>query len=795
MAGPLVPSSNPFQQQGQVDWVALSSSTASFSVAALARLAKAGVDPLTIHVGKALCHNFQLGPVAQDAMVEAIGKLKKYGFCSDVLWFGFGIKQTLVDLSETEQGLALVALCSTLQTMYDDIYSAQVLRQLCLQAGAPRAFTPSLMQWRGLLGMCAGVLIKTPFELAVLQLSNLIMGSRAGSKNTVSSPASIVDVLIALSKLQEGRFDRLTIKDRASCAWLAVFAERILSLNVRILAGSVLLYRSRCRNEHDVQVTFEVSNDDSTVAEIVDRTVALPVNHKRIVMKMQGDLFDHITLRSTWSSLLHDAFGSKIENILHCSSPTCLMRLLLRYIDGQVPETYIRYFGHFEEFSNQISFWHRLRNRSASEALDQARKLPELHKSIENHQSTCSKQSHVEQDDLTYWKSWNFGRSSAGSARYEKANEEFWMALAILYFLQILYVSDVDEDVQPSSLGLYNLFRSMQKADKGAERISLSFANVIDKSFEVFTRNSVTRRSGSGRYAGLIGPAIAGDGICVYRNGISNPTLSIEFAERLRVVKGHISYDDRCYDMINDMEPWAHDVLEFYQDNLDVERHQLEDPFGQHHMLALLKISDNSRTLDLGFRVDPVELHALHRTLELHLERMFYHCLRKEMSFETACDICCVTKDVPNAKILGSCIPEGTSVHREDIVCPNEEQIKQLLSIFFKAENIADLWMFIQFHDDGEHVEVLLCQLHVGYAFTSGLVGELMCAPVSRITPTMSALDLVLHNINRYFRRKFENERTIPTGGTINFRVQGQVEQLEWVPKSQASWSLVVDAS
>ncbi len=53
-------SSSGFSQQGTIDWVQLSNTTVSASVAVLARLSAANIHPMTLVVGQALCMNFKL---------------------------------------------------------------------------------------------------------------------------------------------------------------------------------------------------------------------------------------------------------------------------------------------------------------------------------------------------------------------------------------------------------------------------------------------------------------------------------------------------------------------------------------------------------------------------------------------------------------------------------------------------------------------------------------------------------------------------------------------------------------
>lgn len=85
---PYNPQSQQFTQQGQVDWVALSKSSVQFTVAFLARLSKAGVDALTIQVGRHMCRMFAFNPVGQERISLAITQLKKYGSYGNIIGSG-----------------------------------------------------------------------------------------------------------------------------------------------------------------------------------------------------------------------------------------------------------------------------------------------------------------------------------------------------------------------------------------------------------------------------------------------------------------------------------------------------------------------------------------------------------------------------------------------------------------------------------------------------------------------------------------------------------------------------------
>ena len=174
MSGALVPASSNFQQQGSVDWVELSGRTVHFSVAVLARLSKAGIDPFTLQVGRAICTNFSLDPVAQQRISEAIQALRKYGSDGDIIWFGFGVKHVVTDLAETEQGLTLVALCAALSSTYDLLCGARVLRELCGLCEAPQATPPAIRQWKILVDLCSGILNSGHFALLLEGFRRLV---------------------------------------------------------------------------------------------------------------------------------------------------------------------------------------------------------------------------------------------------------------------------------------------------------------------------------------------------------------------------------------------------------------------------------------------------------------------------------------------------------------------------------------------------------------------------------------------------------------------------------------------
>lgn len=113
-----------FQQQGQVDWVAFSSTVYSASLAVMKRLADSGIQPLTYGAGLALATRFQLSEDGNRRVEEAVAQLRAYRGFEGVLWFGFGQKSFVRLLAEQQAGVNLLTLCACLGEAYGSTHGA-----------------------------------------------------------------------------------------------------------------------------------------------------------------------------------------------------------------------------------------------------------------------------------------------------------------------------------------------------------------------------------------------------------------------------------------------------------------------------------------------------------------------------------------------------------------------------------------------------------------------------------------------------------------------------------------------
>lgn len=122
------PQTNPnFAQTGQVDWVAVSETTFSASIAVLGRLSKAGLEPLTVAIAQAMATNIPIGVHGEKILREAMSTLKAFNSFGDVVFFGIGVRHILHTLVQTSQGASSVALVASLTEGHSTMYVKSIL--------------------------------------------------------------------------------------------------------------------------------------------------------------------------------------------------------------------------------------------------------------------------------------------------------------------------------------------------------------------------------------------------------------------------------------------------------------------------------------------------------------------------------------------------------------------------------------------------------------------------------------------------------------------------------------------
>ncbi|OAL43154.1 hypothetical protein IQ07DRAFT_524896, partial [Pyrenochaeta sp. DS3sAY3a] len=233
-----------FTQQGSVDWVALSRGTLGFTVQGISRLSQAGIEALTVIATRGIFSQVRLGTLGQSRIEQAIKSVEVFPSMNKALWFGFGIKHIVRNLSETAEGLACVGICSCLTEEFSTSVSAQIMAQLFLLYKPPEDLTPALGQWTALIKACQGVVSTSEFGLALSKLSRLFLSDGTSNMLSCSKPEAIAKVLKGLFDVSIGSTKSIVIVGGPDCAWFAAVAHWLLELSVEILdSNGDVLYR------------------------------------------------------------------------------------------------------------------------------------------------------------------------------------------------------------------------------------------------------------------------------------------------------------------------------------------------------------------------------------------------------------------------------------------------------------------------------------------------------------------------------------------------------------------------
>ena len=601
MSGAVVPAnqSSGFFQQGSVDWVALSNTTVGFSVAVLSRFSKAGIDLLTLQMGRAICSNFVLEPKAQEQISEAIRCLRRYGSYGDVIWFGFGIKEIVRDLADTEEGLALVALCAALSTAYDSYFISRVLRELCILSKAPGNLTPALHQWRALAEVCAGILMSSHFAKLANGLHCLMMGmikQSIGKCNEPTTPVALAEAIQVVARISKHNLSSATFSGSLDCAWLAAFSESILSLDVGVCdSEGTLFYRSRSSNDGHPQVTIilgGVKDRPSQKGLLTAKFTILPSGDPLIYhVGSEQQAPSMLNCEGSWSTILHDVFrdhldvllsgpaGQHFASYLNCVS--CLSRDFSRHNSGDERVKLANDILSSHPVNPLLWTYDSIRGHNFSKAA--SRLLPELFQCLSTHPPVVHEGANLQDvlrpgtlalESLVALCPCGLHSKKAIDSGVTTPCLQT-ISETIIVFLWILVDSDIDNDVAPSIAGLTKLFIWVRDSgfDSGHSYSPFPQLNAPHSQFNSprslpdyypffahpFKRNypylgiDLVFQVLSGSTGLAINKTMpktlarVGNGICVYQHAVQDPTLPIETMFRFRVVRGYISYSGCRY--------------------------------------------------------------------------------------------------------------------------------------------------------------------------------------------------------------------------------------------------------
>lgn len=483
MAGPLVSQQNmpsAFPQQGQVDWIELSNKSVQLSIAVLARLSKAGVDPFTLQVGKAVCFNIALAPSGQERISDEIFKLKKYSSYGDLIWFGFGVKQIVTDLAETEEGMTLVGLCAALTTTYDSLFSAKVLRELCVLCKAPQSFTPALRQWKALVELCAGILSSSHFELVLTGFRRLISPSFP-ARTEPTNPSELAKAIKILGEVSKSKIVNASFTGGLDCAWLAAFSEWVLCLDVGIFTSAGLaVYRSQSRETGLPQISV-VANAGPTShdngAFLISKASLIPNGIALLHGEPESSSVNYMNWRCDWTAILREVFPGAVDTLLngqagrHFRDYVYCVSLMERP-DLRKAKKYDRDDRNRWTTLNPVDplLWTQENCRGQRFLRFASRRLPELQGCFEAVLPEISPEKVAQTGRIAYRaieKICSCSRHSGIESSYSGTCLNT-LAEVLVIFLWINLVTITDDSVYPSPTGLSNLYmwHNQSKGDK-----------------------------------------------------------------------------------------------------------------------------------------------------------------------------------------------------------------------------------------------------------------------------------------------------------------------------------------
>ena len=449
------------------------------------------------------------------------------------------------------------------------MYAAMVVRELCVLCKAPQSFTPALRQWKALVGLCTGIFANTHFTLVANGFRRLITGHSIHliRRHAPTTHSALAEAILMLAKVSKGNLLNATFSGGIDCAWLAAFAEWILSLDVAICDSSgSFLYRSRGVLDKPPQVTIIVPNRaGNAVQEVLVKSKASFIPSGRILIQ-KDPAFNGVNLlnwQGSWSTILHEVFYSNIDDLFAGQTGQYFNQYMkcvsLLHPDSAAGQKVARFAQpSFDNHPVNPLIWSQNNSRGQAFIKFAAMRLPEI--------AACLL-TPTRDRSASFVKDGELAMSFIGSAcrcayHSQKEQHEFkeedsvclqTMAETIAIFLWILVDSDIDEDVLPSITGLANLYTWQSRANKSSASTICEFYDPImncdfpvlgiDLVFHVLSGLAIPGTPP--KYESLPTNdhlARAGNGICVYHCAVEDPNLPLETMFRFRVVRGYISF-------------------------------------------------------------------------------------------------------------------------------------------------------------------------------------------------------------------------------------------------------------
>ncbi|CAF9909069.1 hypothetical protein IMSHALPRED_007588 [Imshaugia aleurites] len=703
---------------GVVNWDTVLSRTVSFVFGVLVRLQNAGISPVTVEVGRLLCRNIPLEASAQLRITHAISVLTRYGSYGNAIWFGFGIKQVVGDLAESEEGMALVALCAALGSAYEPCFSARVLREFCKLSGAPRDITPTLRQWEMLVKLCTGILSTGDFMNKINAFNLLVFGHSADYRSPKCKPTTYGDLakaITAIAEVAQRKKANASFLGGLDCAWLAALSEWILCLDVSVVdSNGTECYRSRMRVRDLPQVTILIPERPSK-SLLSSQTSIVPPGEwiSWLDLDLAENAKGSLHWRSSRSSILRDTFGSTIDALLEVETAQWFALYLESFSMLQRPDprlfvksrpsgdTRHSLFTRILEPDNFYYHMDPLLWAQENGKLQQFRRfalqyLPKLTSCLEAAEPVVS-QEEAESSALRALESidaaWprSLGQNDIHPRMPVKASE---LVQVISIFLWMMFVTDVEDDVRPSVNGLANLlpwyrnnltspgtkaarkFMSLRVTDMAEidwlNLVFYCFSGLSDEGHPGYSKGSATNRM----------LARAGGGICVYYRALENPDIPPGSMVKLHVVRGYITYEGSTFDGIRDIP------VNYHGQEGVLRGEELPDHSTDFTLDMMIQELSSASQLGASFHVRYLGVDGQSRSLWLRLDDLFQRMQRtlKPRGCRGNCDPLYALKTSPHAL----CSWRDSSQDAPNI---NKEKIVEVQEAVESLKDTSTIWL------------------------------------------------------------------------------------------------------
>ncbi|EQB58800.1 hypothetical protein CGLO_00877 [Colletotrichum gloeosporioides Cg-14] len=341
--GPL--QSDPsFAQQGSVDWVALSNTSVQTSMAVLARLSRAGLEPLTAVVCQGIFSLIPIGIEGEKAIHDALSKSKAYSTFGDVLWFGIGVRHILRELPKTSEGASSVAIAAALAEGFSVDFGAAVLFELAKLTGSPAELTPSFSQWQVYSEICSSILTATGFGVRVNQLTK-VLGFAKGFgprdrwpvgrefEDEANDARKIAGFLLTIGSIIRGEIQAVEVSGGFSCLWAYVLCDMIFGIRAEIFdrqhEGLRIIAQNYDQGKNSYQVRFMIDGPGSFKGMLQTKSIyslqyGVPAKH------LNGRDIG-CKLRVPENEILAGLFGDEIIGVLQ-KDTHLLAEVLDRYV-------------------------------------------------------------------------------------------------------------------------------------------------------------------------------------------------------------------------------------------------------------------------------------------------------------------------------------------------------------------------------------------------------------------------------------------------------------------------------